>query len=140
MLVITLITFLAFLKFKSPTRSPIDQITLNASTAAAAAAAAAAAHQTIQRQSPNLKDTSSFNPYRYFSPSAEPDFARNSPRNVYGESMIISPQRFNKFVPYERSQLRLFSVRDAGNASYTSFDHNSSGRFNPDDDNFNQSY
>jgi len=164
MLIITLITILAFLKLKSPTRSSIDQITLNASTAAAAAAVAA--HHSLHTQSPNLRDTSSFNPYRYFSPSAEPGFVRNAStanRSIFadsgspayqrqkpanasyntsnlGETMITSPQRFNRFVPYERDQLRLFSVRDVGNASYTSFEHNVSNRYNPDDDHFNQSY
>lgn len=156
MVILTLITILTFLKLKSPTtggRSAADQMALNASAAAAAAVAAC-------QRSPNIKETSSFNPYRYFSPTAEPDylrsrdtsqvnqspfnktipFQRQSPQQQHspqgfrrspnvsnlGES-IMSPQRFNKFMPMERQPTRLFSVNsDVPNVSYTSFDHQTS--------------
>jgi hypothetical protein len=165
-LILTLITILAILKLKSPSRTSVEQITLNAATAAAIAA-----NQACQR-SPhsNKTETSSFNPYRYFSPSAEPDFLRSrdtsqvnksifaapgsptyrghrSPQNAspphysnLGES-IMSPQRYNpKFAGSTGEQTRLFSINsDVPNTSYTSIGHRS--MYHPEDDDYrNQSY
>lgn len=158
--ILTLVTILCFLKLKSPFQNPTEQIALNASAAAAAAVAANAAYQ----HSPKVKDNSSFNPYRYFSPTTESDYLRSrdnqqlnksvfgqagltpgsqrrspqhqappSPTSIYNRSQVkvepfLSPQRFNKFVPMERSEnVRLFSVNsDVQNNTFSTYDHHSS--------------
>jgi hypothetical protein len=110
--ILTLITILCMLKLKAPLRQQSDeQITLNASAAAAAAAVAANA---AANRSPNIKEHSTFNPYRYFSPGVSTDylrsretgacsFSQNKSLNIssHGSPMRGSPQKQS---PLNRSQ------------------------------------
>lgn len=147
LLILALITVLCFLKLRGPLQPSSDQIAINAS---AAAAAAVAANNICQNRSPGIKETSSFNPYRYFSPSVVPDFRNTS----FGDSVVQrrSPQKSPQFsrnqnAPNENigspqrlnrgENVRLFSVNsNVPNTSFAGFDQ--SGRF--DDDDFNRGY
>ena len=120
--IVTLVTVICIVKLKTP-NPQIGQ-----------------AVKAAPRQSPSVKDTSSFNPYRYFTPVVDTDVVRHrgspydnasfnlsgsgtphrrSPqkstsfgRNVpnMAEQTIVSPQRFNAFMTLDREPLRLFSV------------------------------
>lgn len=130
MISITLLTILVILRLKSPTStSAAEQIALNASAAAAAALTGSA-----YRQSPggNIRNFTSFNPYRYFTQSVDAnsqlDYSRlassspgfRSPKQApnatlnssFNDSFSSASQPSQSRSPrlFDKDQIRLYSV------------------------------
>ena len=87
MVSILLVSILFLLKVKSPTQQAAEQIALNASAAAAAVIAA----NTYRTPGSGVKETNTFNPYRYFTSNPDVQAYETSPsRSLFNKSGNLS--------------------------------------------------